>query len=80
MDNNLLTAILTACGSLVLSLVTLLITRIDKRTTMEKLKALKQSDLEGLYIICPKCGERVALDMNPIIMAVGGNKDDASKK
>lgn len=80
MDQNLLTAILTASGSLVLSVITFLITRIDKKTTMEKLKALKQSDLEGLYIICPKCGERVALDMNPIIMAVGGKKDDETKK
>ena len=78
MDSNLLTALITASGSLLLSVITFFIGRIDQKTTMEKLKAIKQSDLKGLYIVCPKCGTKVALSNNPIIMEV--NSDVSEKK
>lgn len=62
------------------ALVSAITANIKNKSTSDKLKAIKQSDLQGLYIICPKCGERVALDCNPIIMAVGGQKDEKIQK
>lgn len=66
MDSNTLTAILTACCSLLVSVSSLLITRIKLKTAEARLSQIEKSDLEGLYVICPGCGKKVYLSENTI--------------
>lgn len=53
--------ILIALGSLVLSLISFLYSKLAHKKSQARLDALEKSDLKGLYVECPRCGSKISL-------------------
>lgn len=53
--------ILIALGSLILSLISFLYSKLAHKKSQARLDALEKSDLKGLYVECPICGSKINL-------------------
>lgn len=56
----------TAISALLLSIVNFIITDIKHKTSLARLSQIEKSDLNGLYLTCPKCGTKIPLNSVPI--------------
>lgn len=61
MDNQIITLLVTSVSGLVVALLAWLTSAIKAKTTDNRLSQIEKSDLKGLYVTCPKCGEKVDL-------------------
>lgn len=61
MSSELITA-LCACLVALAALFSALASWIKSKDADNRLKNIESSDLKGLYIICPNCGQKVELE------------------
>lgn len=61
MSSELITAIVSCLVALA-ALFGALTAYVKSKNADNRLKTIEKSDLKGIYIVCPKCGQRVDLE------------------
>lgn len=72
--------VLIALGSLILSGISFLYTKMSHRNSQARLDALEKSDLKGLYVECPRCGSKIYLSEVTINKEVMPDEEKNFKK
>lgn len=62
MSSEIITALISAGSALILSVLGFVVSRLKQRTTDARLSQIEKSDLVGIYVKCPNCGEKVYLE------------------
>lgn len=62
--------VLMILGSLIVTGLSFLYTKVSHRNSQARLDAIEKSDLKGLYVECPRCGSKIYLSEVPIYKEV----------
>lgn len=67
-------------GSLLLTILNFIYTKLSHRSSQARLDALEKSDLKGLYVECPRCGSKIKLNEVQIYKEVIADEAQNFKK
>lgn len=67
-------------GSILMTILNFIYTKLSHRSSQARLDALEKSDLKGLYVECPRCGSKINLSDVTIYKEVMPNEEKSLKK